>query len=101
MAAAIAASRQWGSNRFQQAKVLELSKNLALGPLALCIPLANFVARVTLAYHVNSTATTNDLAIRVTKLQGTDGGYNFHDFLLRLSRKWNLFFGTEYDRDPH
>ena len=54
-------------------KLLEARElSLALGFLALGAALANFVARVALANHVDSTASTNDLAIWVTEFQGTD-----------------------------
>ena len=47
--------------------------NLALATLDLGASLTDFVAWIALANHVDSTATTYDLAISVSVLQGTDG----------------------------
>lgn len=38
--------------------------------------------RIALANHISSPPTTHNLAIRMTKLEGTNGRYNFHDQLL-------------------
>jgi hypothetical protein len=64
---------------------------LAFGLLALGAALANFVARIALANHIDSTASAHDLAIWVTEFQGTDGGYHFHDgcFSYRMVGKLN------------
>lgn len=66
-------------------------QRLTLGLLALCATLANFVAWIALADHIDTAASAHDLAIWVTELQGTDGGYHFHDgcFSYRMVGKLN------------
>jgi hypothetical protein len=72
-------------------KVASSTLELTFGLLALGAALANFVTRVALANHIDSAASAHDLAVWVTELQGTDGGYHFHDgcFSYRMVGKLN------------
>ncbi len=54
------------------------NSSLALTTLALGISLANFVARIALANHINPATSTNDLAIGMAKLESTDRRNNLH-----------------------
>ena len=53
--------------------------DLAFGLLSLRPTLTDFEARVTLANHIKTAATPHHLAIRVTKLQSTDGRNYLHN----------------------
>jgi hypothetical protein len=66
-------------------------KSLPLGLFAFRAALANFVAWVALANHIDTAASAHDLAIWVTEFQGTNGGYHFHDgcFSYRMVGKLN------------
>jgi len=59
-----------------------VEKRLSTGFLGFCIALTDLELRIAFANHVNSAATTDNLAIRVAVLERTDAAYNFHDSIL-------------------
>ena len=59
---------------------LEASATLALCFAALGAALADFVAGIALAYHIDAAAAAHYLAIWVAKFQGTDRRNDFHGY---------------------
>ena len=67
-------------------------RGLTLAAFALRVSLTDFVARVALANHIDSASATNDLAISMSVLEGTNRRNDFHCNNLQTSV---LPMGTE------